>query len=355
MHNTHNLRVESTMTLSTPEELRSELPMTERAAATVANARAEIEAIIDGRDHRLLVVVGPCSIHDPDAALEYADKLGRLRDRIASDVLVCMRGYFEKPRTTVGWKGLINDPHLDGSCDVRAGLRKARSLLLKLAEMGMPVANEALDPVTPQYLTDLIAWSAIGARTTESQTHREMASGLSTPVGFKNGTDGSLEVAINAMKAAREPHSFIGINGQGVVSLVRTRGNPYSHAVLRGGSQGTNYGEREVAAASERLARAGVNPRVLVDASHGNSEKKHENQPRVTAEVGRQIAAGSRNLLGVMIESHIIAGQQELKPGRPLTYGQSITDACIDFATTERVLTDLAYAVTTPRPLTNPG
>ena len=349
MHKTHNVRVESTMPLSSPEELRSELPITEKASATVAGARAEIEAIIDGRDDRLLVVVGPCSIHDPSAALEYAHKLGPLRTRLGGELMLCMRGYFEKPRTTVGWKGLINDPHLDGSCDVATGLRVARDLLLQLANMGMPTANEALDPVTPQYMTDLISWSAIGARTTESQTHREMASGLSTPVGFKNGTDGSLDVAINAMKAAREPHSFIGINGQGVVSLVRTLGNPYSHAVLRGGSQGTNYGEREVSAASERLSKAGVNPRVLIDASHGNSQKKYENQPKVTAEVARQVVAGSRNVLGVMIESHLVAGQQELTAGRPLVYGQSITDACIDFPTTEAVLLELARSVSDAR------
>jgi 3-deoxy-7-phosphoheptulonate synthase len=337
------------MTLSTPEEIRSELAITARAASTVASARAEIEAIIDGRDDRLLVVVGPCSIHDPLAALEYAEKLGKLRARYADALLICMRGYFEKPRTTVGWKGLINDPHLDGSCDVAAGLRMARGLLLQLAELGMPTANEALDPVTPQYMMDLISWSAIGARTTESQTHREMASGLSMPVGFKNGTDGGLDVAINAMKSACQPHSFIGINGQGVVSVVRTLGNPYSHAVLRGGTGSTNYAELEVNAAAERLAKAGVNARVLVDVSHGNSQKKYENQPRVAAEVARQVAQGSRKILGVMIESHLVAGQQELVPGQALVYGQSITDACIDFASTEGVLEGLARSVASAR------
>jgi 3-deoxy-7-phosphoheptulonate synthase len=345
MQNTQNLRVAATMPLSPPNEIRAELPITERAAATVTGARAEIEAVVQGRDTRQLVIVGPCSIHDPQAALEYAHRLLTARARFADKLVICMRGYFEKPRTTVGWKGLINDPHLDGSCDVALGLRTARKLLLALAELGMPAANEALDPIMPQYLADLIAWSAIGARTTESQTHREMASGLSMPVGFKNGTDGGLDVAINAMKAAREPHSFIGIDGSGRVALVRTRGNPSSHVVLRGGSAGPNYRQADVEKAQQRLTQAGLNARVLVDCSHDNSQKQHEKQARVAHDVAEQLAGGSRAILGVMIESHLVSGRQDLVPGKPLVYGQSITDACLDFGATERVLEDLARSV----------
>jgi 3-deoxy-7-phosphoheptulonate synthase len=334
------------MPLATPNQIHAELPISDRASETVARTRAEIEAILDGRDMRLLAIVGPCSIHDPKAALEYAEKLLVLRERYADALCICMRGYFEKPRTTVGWKGLINDPFLDGGCDVGAGLRMARKLLLALAELGMPTANEALDPIMPQYLADLISWSAIGARTTESQTHREMASGLSMPVGFKNGTDGGLDVAINAMKAAREPHSFIGIDGAGQVAVVRTRGNPHSHVVLRGGGGKPNYGAADVSKAQERLSKAGLNARVLIDVSHDNSQKKHDNQPLVAHEVAKQVADGSRGILGVMIESHLVAGRQELVPGKPLVYGQSITDACIDFPTTEKTLEELARSAT---------
>ncbi len=345
MPNTQNLRVVATMPLATPNQILAELPISERAASTVARTRSEIEAVVHGRDRRLLVIVGPCSIHDPAAALDYAHKLLKLRERYADSLLVCMRGYFEKPRTTVGWKGLINDPDLDGSCDVGKGLRVARTLLLELAELGMPAANEALDPIMPQYLADVIAWSAIGARTTESQTHREMASGLSMPVGFKNGTDGGLDVAINAMKASREPHSFIGIDGTGQVSVVRTAGNPHSHVVLRGGSAGPNYREADVRKAEQRLSAAGLNTRVLIDISHDNSQKKHDNQPAVASDVAKQVAGGNRAILGVMIESHLVAGRQDLVAGKSLTYGQSITDACIDFATTENVLEDLARSM----------
>ncbi len=345
MHQTQDLRVETIMPLATPQQIKAELPIRERAAATVTDARARIEAILDGRDDRLLVICGPCSIHDPVAALEYAAQLQALRAQHAADLFVCMRGYFEKPRTHVGWKGFINDPKLDGSCDVGHGLRAARKLLLELAEAGMPTANEALDPVMPQYLADLISWSAIGARTTESQTHREMASGLSMPVGFKNGTDGGLEIAINAMKAARAPHSFIGIDAAGQVAVVRTRGNPYSHAVLRGGRSGPNHRDADVRAASEQLAAAGVNPRVLIDCSHDNSQKNHENQPAVAGEVAAQIASGSRAVLGVMLESHLVAGRQDLVPGKTLRFGQSITDACIDLGSTAEVLDALSRAV----------
>jgi 3-deoxy-7-phosphoheptulonate synthase len=345
MHQTHDLRVETIMPLATPQQIKTELPISARAAETVSRARNEIEAILDGRDHRLLAIVGPCSIHDPEAAKRYALELSALRARHAGELVICMRGYFEKPRTNVGWKGLINDPHLDGSCDVGHGLRVARRLLLDLAELGVPAANEALDPVMPQYLADLISWSAIGARTTESQTHREMASGLSMPVGFKNGTDGGLDIAINAMRAARAPHSFVGIDADGCVSVVRTRGNPYGHAVLRGGRNGPNFREAEVRAASRELASAGLNPRVLIDCSHDNSQKNHDNQPAVASDIAAQIAAGSGDVLGVMLESHLVAGRQDLVPGKPLVFGQSITDACIDLTATARVLDELAGAV----------
>ncbi|HKP64542.1 MAG TPA: 3-deoxy-7-phosphoheptulonate synthase [Polyangiales bacterium] len=345
MHQTQDLRVDTIMPLASPQQIKSELPISEVAAAHVSQARAEIEAILARRDDRLLVIVGPCSIHDPEAAKQYAAQLQPLRQRHAGELFICMRGYFEKPRTTVGWKGLINDPHLDGSCDVRHGLRVARKLLLELAEAGMPTANEALDPIMPQYLADLIAWSAIGARTTESQTHREMASGLSMPVGFKNGTDGGLDVVINAMKAARAPHSFIGIDASGVVSLVRTRGNPHAHAVLRGGKSGPNYGAREVNAAARQLAAAGLNSRVLIDCSHDNSQKNHENQPLVARDVASQLASGSGDILGVMLESHLVAGRQDLVPGQALVFGQSITDACIDLTSTAAVLEELSHAV----------
>jgi 3-deoxy-7-phosphoheptulonate synthase len=344
MHNTSDVRVLETMPLSTPDQIKSELPISELASDNVASCRAQIEAIVHGRDPRLLVVVGPCSIHDPAAALEYAERLQAVRARYEDALLLCMRGYFEKPRTTVGWKGLINDPHLDGSYDIGTGLRMARKLLLQLAEAGLPIANEALDPVTPQYLADLIAWSAIGARTTESQTHREMASGLSMAVGFKNGTDGSLDVAINAMQSAGAAHSFIGIDGAGRVSVVRTRGNPHAHVVLRGGSQGPNFSDQAVQGAAAKLRAAGQNPRVLIDCSHGNSQKDYTRQPLVAEAVAEQLECGSPDVLGVMLESHLVAGRQDQVAGQPLCYGQSITDACIDFAATERVFERLAAA-----------
>ena len=347
MQNTNDLRVLNTVPLATPEQVKATLPISERAASTVAAGRAAIEDVLHGRDRRLFVVVGPCSIHDPAAAIDYAERLRVLRERYADALLVCMRGYFEKPRTTVGWKGLINDPHLDGTCDLDLGLHTARRLLLALAELGLPIANEALDPVTPQYLADLIAWSAIGARTTESQTHREMASGLSMPVGFKNGTDGSLDIAINAMQSSAAPHSFIGIDVAGRVSVVRTAGNPHSHVVLRGGSSGPNFGDTAVQAAAAKLRAAGQNPRVLIDCSHGNSQKDFARQSVVAEDVAVQLERGSDVILGVMLESHIVAGRQDLVPGRALCYGQSITDACIDLGTTERVLERLARAART--------
>lgn len=348
MEETHNLRVERIEPLVAPAELRATLPLSDRSAQFIAQTRRAIEAILEGRDGRRLAIVGPCSIHDPKAALEYARRLAPLRERLADRLLICMRVYFEKPRTTVGWKGLINDPHMDGRCDVATGLLRARALLLQLADMGMPTATETLDPVSPQYLSDLISWTAIGARTTESQTHREMASGLSMPVGFKNGTDGGLTVALNAMQASRASHSFIGIDEAGQVGVVRTAGNHATHVVLRGGSGGPNYCETDVRAAAERLGAAGLSPRVLIDCSHANSSKRHENQPRVLEDVAQQLERGGQAILGVMLESHLVAGRQDYRPGEPLTYGQSITDACIDFPTTELALERLARAVPAP-------
>jgi 3-deoxy-7-phosphoheptulonate synthase len=343
MRETKDLRIVDTTLLQSPNQVTAELPLSERAAELVFRARSEIEAILHGRDPRLLAIVGPCSIHDPEAALDYAARLLELKSRFERSLLIVMRVYFEKPRTTVGWKGLINDPHLDGSYDIPTGIRTARRLLAKLAELGMPAATEMLDPIIPQYIADLVSWTAIGARTTESQTHRELASGLSMPVGFKNGTDGGLGAAINAMIAASRAHSFLGIDADGHVGVVRTLGNPHTHLVLRGGNGGPNYDASFVSAAAEALTRAKVNARALVDCSHDNSGKNHLKQPDVLAEVGAQVRAGGDHLLGVMVESNIVGGKQELASGKPgLVYGQSITDACVDFATTERMLTNLA-------------
>lgn len=351
MRETKNLRVVDTTVLQSPNDILRELPLSERAAERVFRAREEIQGILQGRDARRLVIVGPCSIHDPVAALDYAQRLLALRERYAGELFIVMRVYFEKPRTTVGWKGLINDPHLDGTFDIPSGLRVGRRLLRDLAEMGIPSATEMLDPIIPQYLADLVAWTAIGARTTESQTHREMASGLSMPVGFKNGTDGGLGVAINAMIAASEPHSFLGVNDDGRIGVVRTSGNPHTHLVLRGGSRGSNYAAADVLAAAAALKKAGVNPRMLVDCSHDNSGKNAARQPDVLAEVGSQLRAGSADVLGVMIESNLVAGRQELGSDRSaLVYGQSITDACVDFATTERMLEAFAADIVGRRP-----
>ncbi|HEX6766350.1 MAG TPA: 3-deoxy-7-phosphoheptulonate synthase, partial [Polyangiaceae bacterium] len=288
MLQTKNLRILETTLLNPPDVITGEIPLTERAAEVVTRARDEVEAVIHGRDRRLLVIVGPCSIHDPAAAIDYATRLSKLRERVSRELLIVMRVYFEKPRTTVGWKGLINDPHLDGTFDIPTGIRRARALLRDLAELGVPSATELLDPIIPQYIADLVTWTAIGARTTESQTHREMASGLSMPVGFKNGTDGSLGVAVNAMITASRSHSFLGIDGSGRVGVVRTAGNPHTHLVLRGGHQGPNYAPDSVFRASVTLRQAGINSRVLIDASHDNSGKNHERQPDVLANVGDQ-------------------------------------------------------------------
>jgi 3-deoxy-7-phosphoheptulonate synthase len=336
--------------LVSPDELARNFPLSTGAARFVQRARGEVQAVLRGDDPRLLAIVGPCSIHDPVAALEYAGRLVALRERLADRMLICMRVYFEKPRTTVGWKGLINDPDLDGSCDVGRGLRLARRLLVELAELGLPAATETLDPVAPRYLADAVSWTAIGARTAESQTHRELASGLGMPVGFKNGTDGGLEIAINAIAAARAPHSYLGIDDSGHVGIVRSAGNAYAHLVLRGGRGRPNYQRPDIEAACARLERTGSCPRVVIDCSHDNSAKDHEMQAKVVSDLASQLETGGAQIAGVMLESHLVAGRQDSSPGRPLRYGQSITDACLDFETTASLLERLASAaVTTAR------
>ncbi len=338
---TRDLHVESLTPLVSPNALRLEIPITEAAQRTILESRETIPAILAGRDRRLLVVVGPCSIHDTDAALDYARRLQGLRERLGETLYIVMRTYFEKPRTTVGWKGLINDPHLDGSFDMETGLRRARRLLVDVAGMGLPTATEILDPITPQYIDDALDWAAIGARTTESQTHRQMASGLSMPVGYKNSTTGSLEVAINAMRSAREPHAFLGIDGDGRTCVVRTSGNPWGHVILRGGQNKPNYDPSNVAEAVETLKAAGLPTGLMVDCSHANSGKKHERQEVVWNSVVDQKAQGNHDLVGVMLESNIEEGNQPLGDDpSTLRYGVSITDACIDWDTTERLLID---------------
>ncbi|MFQ6539524.1 MULTISPECIES: 3-deoxy-7-phosphoheptulonate synthase [Aphanothece] len=343
---TSDLHVVETRPLVSPALLHRELPITERTADTVQQARERIQAILHGRDSRLLVIVGPCSVHDVAAAKDYADRIAAARDRHRGELEVVMRVYFEKPRTTVGWKGLINDPHLDGSYDINTGLRLARELLLHVGELGLPAATELLDPIVPQYIADLITWTAIGARTTESQTHREMASGLSMPIGFKNGTDGSIATAINAVEAAARPHHFLGINQEGYASIITTTGNPDGHLVLRGGKGGTNYHPEAIEEAALALEALGLPSRLMVDCSHGNSNKDYRRQAEVADQVAAQVAAGSRHVMGVMLESHLVAGNQKIAADlSTLTYGQSITDACIDLSATTDVLERLAAAV----------
>jgi 3-deoxy-7-phosphoheptulonate synthase len=340
----HNVNVAAQDVLITPEQLKQELPLTEHALNTVTHSRDVIRNILDRKDHRVFVVVGPCSIHDTKAAMDYARRLKALADELDDTLYIVMRVYFEKPRTTVGWKGLINDPYLDDSFKLEDGLHIGRQLLLDVLELGLPTSTEALDPISPQYLQDLISWSAIGARTTESQTHREMASGLSSPVGFKNGTDGGLTVATNALTSVANPHRFLGINGQGQVSLFTTRGNPYGHIVLRGGSAGPNYDSVHIALCEQALSKAGVPDNIMVDCSHANSSKQPELQPLVVENVANQILEGNQSIVGLMIESHLHAGNQSI-PAKleDLKYGVSITDGCIDWETTEsclRVLRD---------------
>lgn len=324
-----------------PRDLLQQIPMSEAANRTVVQGRAELIRVLAGEDPRMLAVVGPCSIHDEHAALEYAQKLQAVAEEIKSTTLVIMRVYFEKPRTVMGWKGLINDPGLDGSFDIETGLRRARNLLLKINELGMPAATEMLEPITPQYVADLVTWAAIGARTTESQTHRQMASGLSMPVGYKNGTDGNLEIAIQAMQAAQSPHSFLGIDTDGRTCVIHTTGNPYGHLILRGGRSGPNYDAQNVKAAADALTAAKLPPYLMVDCSHANSDKDYTKQAAVWCDAVAQRAAGNRHIVGLMLESNLVAGSQKLtKDLSQLKYGISITDGCIGWEQTEELLRD---------------
>jgi 3-deoxy-7-phosphoheptulonate synthase len=345
-HNTDDLRIRSQHPLLTPALVLQELPASEKATEVVTTARKDAAKVISGQDDRLLVIVGPWSVHDPKAALEYAALLQKEAHKHAADLLVVMRVYFEKPRTTVGWKGLINDPQVDGSFRINDGLRLARGLLAQIAEMGLPSATEFLDPITPQYVADLVSYGAIGARTTESQIHRELASGLSMPVGFKNGTDGSIQVAVDACLSARSSHWFPSVTKEGVVAIFQTAGNPDAHIILRGGSRtGPNYGAEFVTDAAARIQKAGLTSRLVIDCSHGNSSKDHRRQPLVAADIAAQVAAGSHVIAGVMVESHLVEGRQDWKGKDASTYGCSITDACISFQETIPVLDGLAAAV----------
>ncbi len=340
--NVNDINVERGDRLPTPAEVKSELPLDETSHRTVVESRRVLRDILDGKDRRLFAVVGPCSIHDPEAALDYARRLKALRDELADDIYIVMRVYFEKPRTTTGWKGLINDPDMDDTFRIDKGLRLGRRLLREITSMGLPTGTEALDPFAPQYYGDLVSWTAIGARTTESQTHRELASGLSTPVGFKNATDGSREVAINALQSAASPHSFLGVDHEGRITIVRTRGNQYGHVVLRGGDQ-PNYDSVSIRLSEQALEQAGMPQRIVVDCSHSNSNKDPELQGVVLEDVVRQIREGNRSIVGLMLESHLGWGKQKLgSDPQDLQYGVSITDACIDWPTTERVLRDAA-------------
>lgn len=348
---TDDLRISDMRELTSPQELLEETPLTHKAAATVRAARSDIRRILDGRDDRLLVVIGPCSIHDPKAALEYAERLNAIRGELADRLVLVMRAYFAKPRTTVGWKGLINDPHLDGSFDINHGLRTARALLAAINELGLPVGSEFLDTTVPQYISDLVSWAAIGARTTESQIHREMASGLSCPVGFKNGTSGDVKIAVDAVKSAAHPHHFMALTKTGRGAIAATTGNEDCHIILRGGTA-PNFDADSVEAACQVAQAAGTRAQVMIDTSHGNSNKQPENQPLVARDIAGQIAGGEARITGVLVESHLLAGRQDLTEG-PLTYGQSITDGCIDWATSVDLLRDLAEAVGQRRRLTD--
>jgi 3-deoxy-7-phosphoheptulonate synthase len=339
---TQDLRIKSIKPLISPALLLEELPLTDALAAQIRNQRQQVADIIHGRDSRLLVIVGPCSIHDPQAALEYADRLAQIAKKLSAKLMIVMRVYFEKPRTTVGWKGLINDPHLDDSCNINQGLRIARRLLLDIATKGLPIAVEFLDTISPQYVADLVSWGAIGARTTESQVHRELASGLSMPIGFKNATSGDIDIALDAVKAASHPHSFLGVTSQGLSAIVMTAGNPDAHIVLRGGKSGPNYDLSSLQAITQAQAARHVKTGIIIDASHANSQKDYRRQLDVLTSIRATLASHSElPIAGVMIESHLNEGRQDLKPGRPLTYGQSITDACLGWDQTEDALNHL--------------
>ncbi len=343
-HNTDDLRIKGIKELSPPAHLSREFPLTEKASATTFGARKAIQEILRGQDDRLLLIIGPCSIHDTEAAKEYAGRLNEIRERLSADLEIVMRVYFEKPRTTVGWKGLINDPDLDGSFQITKGLRLSRELLLNINEIGLPAACEYLDMISPQYISDLVSWGAIGARTTESQTHRELASGISCPVGFKNGTDGNIKIAIDAIKAAAHPHHFLGVTKGGHSAIVSTNGNDDCHIILRGGIE-PNFDRVSVNAACAEIKAAGLPESLMIDTSHANSSKKAENQIAVSADIAGQIDDGDRRIIGVMVESNLVAGRQDLEPGKTLTYGQSITDGCIGWDDSVRVAERLAAAV----------
>ena len=344
LKSTDDLRITEIKPLPTPIEVMRTHPRTDAATRTVIAARHDVHNILTGQDDRLVVVVGPCSIHDPKAAMDYANRLVALREELGDRLEIIMRVYFEKPRTTVGWKGLINDPDLDGSFNITQGLHTARTLLLDIANLGLPAACEFLDMTTPQYIADLVAWAAIGARTTESQIHRELASGLSCPVGFKNGTDGNIKIALDAVLSASQPHHFMAVTKDGRSAIAATTGNEDCHIILRGGKT-TNYDAASVDAAAQAAIKAGRNPAIMIDASHANSSKNPENQPLVLAEIGAQLANGDKRIIGVMVESNLVAGRPDLVPGQDLVYGQSITDGCIDWDTTVSALCALADAV----------
>ncbi len=339
---TDDLRIEQLRPLIPPAILMEEFPVGEKSSETVARGREQAHAILHGEDDRLLVVVGPCSVHDPDAALDYAGRLRAAADRHARDLLLVMRVYFEKPRTIVGWKGLINDPHLDESFAINEGLRKARRFLVEVAELGLPAGSEFLDPISPQFIADLVSWGAIGARTSESQVHRELASGLSMPVGFKNATNGNVQIAIEAILSAQHPHQFLSVTKQGVAAIVSTRGNHDCHLILRGGSDGPNFDADSLARIGAALGKAGLPDRVVIDCSHANSSKDPVRQAEVTLAVAKQVAEGNRAIIGLMLESFLEEGRQDVKPGQPLTYGKSITDACMSWERTEPLLDALA-------------
>lgn len=343
-YQTDDLRIREIKEVSPPDQVHGEFPITDRASETVCDARNSIHNILHNKDDRMLVIMGPCSIHDTNAAMEYAERLKAAREQFSDDLLIVMRVYFEKPRTTVGWKGLINDPDLDDSYHINKGLRMARKLLLDVNDMGVPAATEFLDLITPQYVADLIAWGAIGARTTESQVHRELASGVSCPVGFKNGTDGTLSIAIDAIRAANRPHNFLSLTKEGRSAIFSTSGNDDCHIILRGGKQ-PNYDAKSVAEACDELQSAGLDQKVMVDFSHANSSKQHDRQVVVGEDVAAQIAAGNQCIMGAMIESHLVAGRQNVETGKELVYGQSITDACISWEQGVPVLEGLAKAV----------
>lgn len=342
---TDDVRIDTLKPLLPPAILMEEIPLPEAASRSVAESRTEVARIIEGKDDRLVVVVGPCSIHDPKAGLEYARRLKPVMDRLSADLKIVMRTYFEKPRTTVGWKGLINDPKLDGSFAINQGLRVARTFLRDVVELGLPTALEFLDPITPQFMADLVTWGAIGARTTESQVHRELASGLSMPVGFKNGTSGTVQIAADAVRSAAEPHHFLSVTKQGLAAIVATKGNPHCHVILRGGSNGPNYGAEAVASAVALLAKNKLSGTLMIDTSHANSGKDPARQPEVASAIAAQVSEGSRSIFGVMIESFLVSGRQEIGEPSAMTFGQSVTDGCLGWDGTVPVLEELAESV----------